>query len=266
VKLTGERPIEGQTPDSLLALHAAGYREVIERLGSGRLLDLGCGLGDGSAEMASADRVVVGLDYDPATAAQAWRSHRDAALATVCGDGSKLPITDDSFDYVCSSHLIEHFVEPWHHVREVSRVLHEDGTAFFLTPNAPADFENPYHVYLFGPDDLAEMLGDHFESVTILGLDATPTVKADFEKRREMAAKLLKVDRWGLRHRLPRSWFVALHAAGRRVAYRFLSGEQGGGNSGITDAEFFITDRIDDSTLVLIAVAERPRHGGLAAA
>ena len=56
VKLTGERPIEGQTPDSLLALHAAGYREVIERLGSGRLLDLGCGLGDGSAEMASADR------------------------------------------------------------------------------------------------------------------------------------------------------------------------------------------------------------------
>ena len=145
-------------------------------------------------------------------------------------------------------------------------MLHEDGTAFFLTPNAPADFENPYHVYLFGPDDLAEMLGDHFESVTILGLDATPTVKADFEKRREMAAKLLKVDRWGLRHRLPRSWFVALHAAGRRVAYRFLSGEQGGGNSGITDAEFFITDRIDDSTLVLIAVAERPRHGGLAAA
>jgi hypothetical protein len=32
VKLTGERPIEGKTPDSLLALHAAGYREVRERL------------------------------------------------------------------------------------------------------------------------------------------------------------------------------------------------------------------------------------------
>ena len=34
-QLTGERPQEGVTPDSLLALHAAGYRTVIERLGSG---------------------------------------------------------------------------------------------------------------------------------------------------------------------------------------------------------------------------------------
>ena len=58
MKLTGERPIEGQTPDSLLALHAAGYREVIERLGSGRLLDLGCGLGDGSASTTPANTLV----------------------------------------------------------------------------------------------------------------------------------------------------------------------------------------------------------------
>src|SRR5689334_23970292 len=45
VKLTGERPMEGHTPDSLLALHDAGYREVIARLGKGRILDVGCGVG-----------------------------------------------------------------------------------------------------------------------------------------------------------------------------------------------------------------------------
>ena len=33
MKLTGERPIEGSTPDSLLALHEAGYREVAARHG-----------------------------------------------------------------------------------------------------------------------------------------------------------------------------------------------------------------------------------------
>ena len=60
------------------------------------------------------------------------------------------------------------------------------------------------------------------------------------------------------RHKLPRSWFVALHAAGRRVAYRFMADEQGGGNSGITADEFFVTDAIDPSTLVLLAVAEKP--------
>jgi len=241
-----------------LALHAAGYREVRARLGAGRLLDLGCGLGDGTASMAGDGRTLYGLDYDPPTAAEARRLRADVELATVCGDGSALPVRSASFDSVCSSHLNEHFVDPEPHVREVARVLDAEGTAIFLTPNAPADFENPYHVHLFEPDDLAAMLGRHFGSVTIVGLDATDEVKADFEKRRALARKLLALDPLGLRHRLPRKAFVALHAAGRRVAYRFLSDEQGSGNSGITDAEFFTTDQIDASTLVLMAIAEKP--------
>jgi SAM-dependent methyltransferase len=258
VKLTGERPIEGKTPDSLLALHAAGYREVRDRVGPGAFLDLGCGLGDGTAGFAAEGRTLVGVDYDPATAAEARRLHRDVSLATICGDGAKLPIRTGAFDHVCSSHLIEHFVDPEHHVREVARVVADDGSALFLTPNAPADFENPYHVYLFEPDDLEAMLGRHFGSVTVVGLDATEHVKADFEKRRALARKLLRLDPWGLRHKLPRSWFVALHAAGRRVAYRFLADEQGSGNSGITADEFFVTESIDPSTLVLLAIAEKP--------
>ena len=35
MKLTGERPMRDVTPDSLLAFHDAGYREVINRLGRG---------------------------------------------------------------------------------------------------------------------------------------------------------------------------------------------------------------------------------------
>lgn len=258
VKLTGERPIEGQTPDSLLALHAAGYREIGDRLTGTTCLDLGCGLGDGSVGFASAERSVVGLDYDVATAARAHQTYATSGLSTVCGDGSALPFANRSFDNVVSSHLIEHFTEPRHHCREVARVLASDGAAFFLTPNAPADFENPYHVYLFHPEDLADMLGRYFGSVTILGLDASELVKADFDRRRAMANKLLKVDPLGLRHKLPRSWFVALHAAGRRIAYRALSDSQGQGNSGITDAEFGVDESIDPSTLVLFAIAEKP--------
>ena len=35
-RLTGERPQQGVTPDSLLALHEAGYRAVLDRIGPGR--------------------------------------------------------------------------------------------------------------------------------------------------------------------------------------------------------------------------------------
>ncbi len=73
-----------------------------------------------------------------------------------------------------------------------------------------------------------------------------------------MADKLLRLDPLGLRHKLPRKAFVWLHATGRRVAYRFTNTEQTGGESGITEDEFFLTEDIDDSTLVLFAVCRDP--------
>ena len=105
MKLTGERPIEGTTPDSLLALHAAGYREVALRLGAGRFLDVGCGLGDGTAQFVAGDREVVGVDYDPATAhAAAERLVPGGAFSAACMDGAALALRPGAFDWACSSH------------------------------------------------------------------------------------------------------------------------------------------------------------------
>ncbi len=71
---------------------------------------------------------------------------RGSDLRTAASDGARIAVRTGSVDWVCSSHLIEHFVEPEGHVAESARVLDDDGAAFFITPNAPADFENPYHV------------------------------------------------------------------------------------------------------------------------
>lgn len=263
MQLTGERPIEGKTPDSLLALHEAGYREVLARLGPGPLLDLGCGLGDGSVRFLGADRPVVGLDYDAATAAQAVARH--PGLRAVCSDGARLAVRPGRFAWACSSHLIEHFVEPEAHVAEVSRALAPGGTAFFITPNAPADFENPYHVHLFEPPELREVLARHFAEVTVVGLDGDEVVKADFERRRRWARRLLALDVFDLRHRLPRSWYVGLHALGRRLAYPVLAlaarRRRGGPPAPVTAERFHLTDHIDESTLVLFAVATKERPG-----
>jgi SAM-dependent methyltransferase len=215
LKLTGERPIEGKTPDSLLALHAAGYREVLERLGPGALLDVGCGLGDGTARFLGGGRTVVGVDYEPSAALAARRTYGRHGLRAACTDGARLGLRTGAVSWACSSHLIEHFTEPEGHVAEMARVLDDDGTAFFITPNAPADFENPYHVHLFEPPELRRLLGRHFADVEVLGLDGTPEVKADFERRRRTARRLLALDVFDLRHRRPRRWYVGLHAAGR---------------------------------------------------
>ena len=260
MKLTGERPIEGQTPDSLLALHAAGYREVLARIGPGRFLDVGCGLGDGTATFLHADRRVVGVDYDAETAAAAVVARGDDGLRAACMDGARLGLRTGAFDWVCSSHLVEHFREPDGHVAELSRVLAPEGTAFVITPNAPADFENPYHVHLFEPDDLRAALSAHFEDVEVFGLDGDEVVKADFERRRRTANRLLALDVFDLRHKLPERWFIALHSTARRVVYGLMGERWSGGNTGIDASAFAITPTIDRTTLVLFAVCRSPRR------
>jgi len=262
-QLTGERPIEGKTPAGILALHDAGYRAVADETRSGRFLDVGCGLAAYAAMFAADDREVFGIDYDALTARQAHAVH--PAVTTVCSDGAVLPWRTGMFDTVCSSHLIEHFTDPEPHVAELARVCADDGVVCILTPNAPADFENPYHLYLFDPADLQRMLERHFADVTVVGLDGDDDLKAEFEQRRRFGRAVLKVDVFGLRHRLPRKAYVELHAAARRIAYPLVRLKQrfdGGGTpaptADVTADNFHLTDEIDASTLVLFAVARKP--------
>lgn len=264
-QLTGERPIEGKTPAGILALHDAGYRAVAGEVRPGRFLDVGCGLAAYAATFATADRQVFGIDYDALTARQAHAVHPD--VTTVCADGAVLPFETGSFDTVSSSHIIEHFTDPEPHVAELARVCADDGVVCILTPNAPADFENPYHLYLFDPVDLQRMLERHFADVTVGGLDGDEELKAEFEQRRRFGNLVLKADVFGLRHRLPRRAYVELHALGRRLAYpivrlkqRYDERTEQAPPRAVTADNFHLTDEIDDSTLVLFAVARKPRR------
>jgi SAM-dependent methyltransferase len=259
-QLTGERPQEGVTPDSLLALHAAGYRTVIERMGEGTVLDVGCGQGFESARLLGPHRQVVGVDYSEEAVGLARANYGGYGLETAQMNALALGLAEGSFDWACSSHLIEHFDDPEGHVAELARVLKDDGTAFFLTPNAPADFENPFHIHLFEPPELRSLLSTYFHDVTVQGLDAVPHVKADFAARRMKAEKVLRLDVWDLRHKIPRSWYIGFYTRALPLAYRLIARGDSGGTTGITADDFFVTDDLDTTTMVLFATASRPRR------
>lgn len=259
-KLTGERPLEGITPDSLLALHAAGYAAVRDRLGPGRLLDVGCGQGTESAQFAGPDRTVVGVDYSFEAATEATGRYGPEGLRVAQCDARKLSLGTSSFDWVCSSHLIEHFPDAEAHVAEIARVLGPEGKAFVITPNAPADFENPFHIRLFRRSELVSVLERSFDDVWVGGIDAAPAVKEDLRLRREKAAKILRLDVFDLRHKIPRSWYVGAYTRALPLAYRFMARSDTGGGTGITEKDFFVTEDVDETTLVLLAVAGKPRH------
>lgn len=258
-RLTGERPQQGVTPDSLLALHEAGYRAVLDHIGTGRILDVGCGQGFESARFLASDRQVVGADYSTDAVSAAASRYGGDGLRVAQMDALALGFAGGSFDGACSSHLIEHFTNPEPHVAELARVLRDDGVVCILTPNAPADFENPFHVHLFERDELRAMLERHFDDVWLGGVDAAPHVKEDFAARRRKGERLLRLDVLDLRHRLPYRWYVWAYTRLLPLVYKVVAQRDSGGATGITAADWFVTEELDDTTLVLFAVARRPR-------
>jgi SAM-dependent methyltransferase len=264
--LTGERPQQGVTPDSLLALHEAGYRAVLDRIGSGRILDVGCGQGFESARFLSPDRQVVGADYSSDAVSVAASTYSAQGLKVAQMNALDLGVATGAFDGACSSHLIEHFTDPEPHVAELARVIKSDGVVCILTPNEPADFENPFHLHLFTRHELRGMLERHFDDVWLGGVDAAPHVKADFAARRAKAAKLLRFDFLDLRHRIPHRWYVWIYTRLLPLAYKLVARGDAGGLTGITADDWFVTDELDDTTLVLFAVARSPKRPVSAAA
>jgi ubiquinone/menaquinone biosynthesis C-methylase UbiE len=251
--------MQGSTPDALLALHDAGYREVRARLGRGVILDVGCGVGDETASLIGEGRRVIGLDYSAQTVVDASHARANEGLQFAAMDGSVLGVRDHSVDAVVSSHIIEHFTNPVTHVAELARVLRPDGTAFVITPNAPADFENPFHVYLFEPAHLVSMMKLFFEDVDCVGLEGDDVLHADFAARRASGERILKLDAFDLRHKLPRRSYVWAYTRALPLVYRVLGSQRSGVGSGIDASHFFITEQITPATPVLFAIARRPR-------
>ncbi|HXP32742.1 MAG TPA: hypothetical protein VN820_01945, partial [Acidimicrobiales bacterium] len=80
--------------------------------------------------------------------------------------------------------------------------------------------------------------------------------------RRVKGAKLLKLDAFDLRHRMPHEWYVWAYTRLLPLAYRLVARDDTGGATGITADDWFVTDEPDDTTLVLFAVARAPRPEG----
>lgn len=109
-----------------------------------RLLDIGCGPGSITLDLAGLVNDVVGIDaateaIDHARAAQELRGVDNAVFVT--GDVYELPFDDDVFDVVFAHQVLQHLAEPVRALREARRVVRPGG----LVAARDADYGTMVH-------------------------------------------------------------------------------------------------------------------------
>lgn len=98
----------------------------------GLLLDAGAGSGAMSVELYKIGFNVIAADINHNFRAKEIEDNIEFIL---CDLDKDIPFKSGVFDYVVSVEVIEHIENPWHFLREVSRVLKTDGKLYLTTPN-----------------------------------------------------------------------------------------------------------------------------------
>jgi SAM-dependent methyltransferase len=238
-----------------LVRHRAAYAQAIQRArsaGSRRILDLGCGTGYGTAELAETLPEVFAIDrISPDSDARHGKAH------FVRADLNGIPLASEIFDMVVSFQVIEHLEDPSVYLDTIARILTPGGTALITTPNLlTSDRENPFHVHEYAAGELRECLERYFEDVEMLGITATPGPMAYYDERLRRIATITKIDPLGLRRVLPRPLIDWLFGKLAVVVRRGI--QHSGGLLEVTLDDFPVVPA-DDRCLDLLAVCSAPK-------
>lgn len=148
------------------------------RLDGAAILDAGCGVGMYTEQFRRYSPRVMGVEVDPAVAAQAAARLPGIVLAPA----EALPFADRSFGVVFSHEVIEHVTDDAAAAAEMVRVLAPGGRIVLFCPNRLYPFETHGHYwrcrYHFGntplinwlPDPLRNRLAPHVRAYTGTGL------------------------------------------------------------------------------------------------
>lgn len=100
-----------------------------------QILDVGCGAGFLTNELAKYGFAITGVDISPDSLRVARDHDVTKSVTYKVADAFKLPFPDESFDVVTAMDFLEHIDRPDLVIKEFSRVLRPKGLLFFHTFN-----------------------------------------------------------------------------------------------------------------------------------
>jgi ubiquinone/menaquinone biosynthesis C-methylase UbiE len=174
-EFTGERVIPGQVNDDLWAEHLARYAFAARLAAQARVLDIGCGAGYGTAELAQQAQWATGIDVSVEATAYANAHYPLQNTTFLTASATALPFAADSFDLITAFEVIEH-LDNWPDLLvEARRLLRPNGSFLVSTPNKlyyaesrASDGPNLFHTHEFEFAEFRDALAAVFPNVTVL--------------------------------------------------------------------------------------------------
>lgn len=146
------------------------------------LLEIGFGEGYGTHLISGYVDSIIGLDVEKKTVEYANKKYGSEICSFQTYDGSKIPFEENTFNSIVSYQVIEHVEKDENFLKEIHRVLRNEGTLYLTTPNrlhrlAPGEEPwNPFHEREYSPDQLKDLLDDIFSEVKLYGVNAEEDV------------------------------------------------------------------------------------------
>lgn len=132
------------------------YIDEIVSQAEGKVLDIGCGNGHILLPLKKKGCETFGVEINPTCA----KNCNDLGLKVFCGTLEDAELPEDFFDMVIISQVLEHIPSPKQTLREIHRILKQDGKLFIYCPNTQSylsmffgkywhGWHVPFHFYEF---------------------------------------------------------------------------------------------------------------------
>jgi SAM-dependent methyltransferase len=175
-----ERASEGHFGRASLRDEHIHRYELAARVARGFVVDCACGIGYGSEIIARQGLVETYLGIDPSQEAIEYASKHYAndQIYFQCGALEKNSCGSASIDTFLMFETLEHTKSPHPAIASIRGCLKQDGLLVGSVPSSEYETlcastygPNPFHLQRFSKEQIAEMLGQHFESVRLFSAE-----------------------------------------------------------------------------------------------